>query len=73
MVFSYVLSWLVNVLAWGIIVAIVDEGKGYGIEKIPEVPFLLAVGIPTLLELLAFTFEQKPFLAVIWPAFNSLI
>jgi len=73
MVFSYVLSWLVNVLLWGIIVAIIDEGKGYGIEKIPEVPFLLAIGIPTLLELLAFIFEQKPFLAVIWPAFANLL
>ncbi len=69
MVFSYVLSWAVNVFMWGVIIAIIDEGKGYKIESIPEVPFLLAVGIPTALELIAFIFENQPFLVLIWPGF----
>ncbi|MCK4327227.1 MAG: hypothetical protein KAW41_01995 [Candidatus Diapherotrites archaeon] len=73
MAFTYVLSWLLNVLVWGVVLAIIDEGKGYGLEKMPMVPFLLAIGIPTLLEVLAYTFEQKPFLALIWPGFAALL
>ena len=72
MAFGFLLSWVVNVVLWGIIIAIIDEGKQYRLERIPEVPFVLSVGIPTLLELIAFTFENKPFLALIWPWFGTL-
>ena len=73
MAFTYVLSWLLNVVFVGIIIAIIDEGQDYGIERIPEVPFVLAIGIPTFLELVAFTFESVPFLALIWPGFATLL
>ncbi|MFC2175015.1 hypothetical protein ACFLQ2_04090 [archaeon] len=73
MVFGYALSWLINVVAWGLVLAIIDEGKGYKIERIPELLFLLSVGIPTVLEVIAFTFEQKPFMAIIWPGFAALL
>lgn len=73
MVFSYALSWLLNVVLIGIIIAIVDEGKQYRVERMPEIPFLLSVGIPTFLELISFIFENKPFFALIWPAFEALI
>ena len=72
-IFTYALSWLLNVIFVGVIIAIIDEGKGYGLEKIPEVPFVLAIGIPTFLELMAFTFEGIPFLALIWPGFSLLL
>jgi hypothetical protein len=72
MVFSYVLSWLANTVAIGVVVAIVAEGKGYNIERKPIIPFALAAGLPALLELVSFIFENKPFLALIWPAFGSL-
>ena len=73
MAFTYALSWLLNVVFVGIIIAIIDEGQGHGIERIPEIPFVLAVGIPTFLELLSFTFEGIPFLALIWPGFSALL
>lgn len=73
MVFSYVLSWLINATLIGVVIAIVAEGKGYNIERRPIIPFALAVGLPTLLELVSFIFEGKPFLALIWPAFSSLL
>ena len=73
MVFSYALSWVINVALWGIVLAIIDEGKGYGLEKMPRLVFGLAIGVPTLLEWLAFTFEQKPFLALIIPWFSSIL
>jgi len=73
MVFSYVLSWLLDVMLWGLVLAIIADGKQYRIEEKPPLVFALAVGIPTFLEWLAFTFEGVPFLALIWPAFASLI
>ncbi len=73
MVFSYVLSWLVDVALWGLVLAIIADGKQYRIEEKPELVFVLAVGIPTFLEWLAFTFEGVPFLALVWPGFASLI
>jgi nitrogen fixation/metabolism regulation signal transduction histidine kinase len=72
-VFTYFLSWLVNALVISIITALVDDRMGYRIERKPVVAFLLVAVIPALLEMLAFVFEGKPFLAIIWPAFGMLL
>lgn len=73
MVFSYVLSWLINAVLIGVVIAIVAEGRGYNIERNPKLLFALAAGLPALLELISFIFENRPFLSLIWPAFGSLL
>ena len=66
---GYIASWFINFLVVSIIVAAVDEYKGYYIERDPWVPFTLAFLVPTALELLAAVVEGRPFLATIWPGF----
>jgi len=73
MVFGFALSWLVDVVVWGAVLAIIADGKQYRLEEKPEVVFILAVGVPTFLEWLAFTFEGMPFLLLVWPLFANLI
>lgn len=72
-IFGYLLSWFINFVLLSIIVAIYDESRGYGIERIPWLPFTISFIVPAILEVIAFLLEGKPFLAIVFPLVDYLI
>ena len=68
MPFAYFLSWFLNFLLISIILAWVDELKGYYLERTPWLTFGIAIFLPTMLEVFAFVVEGKPFLALLLPS-----
>ena len=64
---GFIFSWCINFIIVSIVLALVDEHKQYRLERKPEVLFVIALLLPTILEILTFLTNGQPFLSVIFP------
>ncbi|MCD6414322.1 MAG: hypothetical protein J7L23_01695 [Candidatus Diapherotrites archaeon] len=68
MALGFIISWLLNFVSISIILAVVDEYKNYYLEKKPWFLFTVAIVLPTILELVSFLLNGKPFLSLLLPS-----
>lgn len=67
---GFVISWIINFIIVSVLLAILDEHKKYYMENKPWFLFLMALLVPTLLEILSFFFNNTPFMVMLLPIEN---
>ena len=73
MALGYLISASINAVIVGLLVAVIEEKYTYTLKPPEWLLVALALGIPILLELLSWYFEQMPFLVLVVPSLAALL